>query len=90
VKIKTQLVLGIVSVIILSIATTAYVLVKDAEKLLLNEVEEKGRLIINYLAGVSAEPIIRKDEVTLLSYINKAAKTPPSIPLTRDLFLNPV
>ncbi len=75
-KIKTQLIASVVFIIILSISATTFVMVNDARNLLFNEIDEKGKLVINYLSGVMPDPIIKRDEVTLISYIKKAADTP--------------
>jgi len=74
-KIKTQLAAGIITIIILSVLVTTYVLVKDTERLLYKEIREKGVLLTGYLQGASITPIIDRDEIILMSYVNKTADT---------------
>ncbi|MFP4466011.1 MAG: HD domain-containing phosphohydrolase [Candidatus Goldiibacteriota bacterium] len=74
-KIKTQLAIGIIVIIIISVLATTYVLIKDTEKLLYKEIKEKGVLLTNYLQGAAIDPIINRDEVALMSYVNKTSDT---------------
>ena len=75
-KIKTQLVLGILVIVIAAVSGITYVLVKDAEQILVDEINARGKMITNYLKGVSAEPLLKKDEVTLASYLQEVSGTP--------------
>jgi len=74
-KIKTQFVVGVVTIIIISILSTAFVLLKDTEEILSREIDEKGSIVLNYLEGVVLDPLIKKDTVTLISYIKKVSST---------------
>jgi HAMP domain-containing protein len=75
-KIKAQFILGVIFIIILAVSATSYVLVRDTEQILTRAAEEKGRLIMNYLGGVSTDPLLKKDEVQLSYYIKKVSDTP--------------
>jgi HD-GYP domain-containing protein (c-di-GMP phosphodiesterase class II) len=75
-RIKAQFLLGIIFIIIAAISSTSYVLVKDTEQMMMQGIDEKGRLIINYLSGVSVDPLLKKDEAQLSYYLKKASDTP--------------
>lgn len=75
-KIKAQFLLGMIVVIIIAISSTSYVLVRDTEQMMMQGMDEKGRLIINYLSGVVIDPLIKRDEVQLSYYLKKASDTP--------------
>lgn len=75
-KIRAQFITGIIFIIILAIFASTFVHVKDAEGLLMSSIEERGRLIINYLSGVSVDPLLKKDELQLSTYLKKVSDTP--------------
>jgi methyl-accepting chemotaxis protein len=75
-KIKAQFILGIIIIIIIAISSTTYLFVRETEQMLTQSLDEKGRLIINYLAGVSTDPLLKKDELQLSYYLKKVSDTP--------------
>ncbi|MCX7698964.1 MAG: HD domain-containing protein [Candidatus Goldbacteria bacterium] len=75
-KIKIQFIISVIIIIISTIIATTFLIVKDTKKFLYNNLEEKSRLINNYLIGISAESILKKDELSLSMYIKKIMETP--------------
>lgn len=75
-KIRAQFITGILVIVIIAIAATTYVNVRDAELVLMQSVEDRGRLIINYMNGVVVDPLLKKDELQLSTYIKKVSDTP--------------
>jgi len=73
-KIKTQLFIGTVIIIFVSVSVTTMVLMKDALSVISNESSDKGKLLAAYLAGSVADPLTLNEEVSLLSYVNDAGK----------------
>jgi HD-GYP domain-containing protein (c-di-GMP phosphodiesterase class II) len=74
-KIRSQLILGIIAIVILSVTATTVVLVRDAGEIIQGQINEKAVIIINYFKGVSAEPLLNNDEVTLNTYLNEMIST---------------
>jgi HD-GYP domain-containing protein (c-di-GMP phosphodiesterase class II) len=74
-KIRSQLILGIVAIVILSVTATTVVLVRDAAEIMQGQINEKALIMINYFKGVSAEPLLKDDEVTLNTYLNEIIST---------------
>lgn len=75
-NIKIQFIISVILIIIITVFATTYLIVKDTNSLLLNNLDEKARLINNYLIGVSAESILKNDQVSLSIYIKKILETP--------------
>lgn len=75
-KIRAQFITGIIMIIIIAISATTYVHVRDAESMLMQSIEDRGNLIINYLSGVSVDPLLKKDELQLSYYLKKVSNTP--------------
>lgn len=75
-SIRSQLFLGIGFIIVLSVSATTFFLTRDAAGMLSNEIEEKAKLAVSYLQGVSADSVLSKDEVMLSTYIDKVSDTP--------------
>jgi HAMP domain-containing protein len=75
-KIRAQFITGIIFIIITAIAATTYVHVTDAEQMLMQSIDDRGTLIINYLSGVVVDPLLKKDELQLSYYLKKVSNTP--------------
>jgi len=75
-KIKTQFITSLTIIIIIMGLTIASLLAKDIKKFLYIEIDEKAKIIINYLQGVIWDPLLKKDKLNLIMYIRKISKTP--------------
>jgi HD-GYP domain-containing protein (c-di-GMP phosphodiesterase class II) len=75
-KIKTQFLASIIFIIILSISSTAYVMVNDLNNALKQETNNKANLMIKSLRGVAVESFIKKDVLSLNYLIKELASTP--------------
>lgn len=75
-KIRAQFITGFILIIITAIAATTYFHVRDAEQMLMQSIEDRGKLIINYLSGVAVDPLLKKDELALAYYLKKVSNTP--------------
>lgn len=75
-KIKTQFITGMTVIIVIMGFTITSLLVRDIKKFLYIEIDEKAKLIINYLQGVIWDPLLKKDKLNLIMYIQKTSKTP--------------
>ncbi|HRU38327.1 MAG TPA: HD domain-containing phosphohydrolase [Candidatus Goldiibacteriota bacterium] len=75
-RIKAQFITGIVTIILVSVAAITFVLARDAESILMQSVENRAGLVINYLSGVVVDPMLKKDELQLNYFIKKVSDTP--------------
>ena len=75
-KIKLQFILSVILIIIITVFATTYLIVKDTKELLLGNLDEKSRIINNYLIGISSEAILKKDQLNLSLYIKKILESP--------------
>lgn len=74
-KIKIQFISGMIIIVFLMVAAFTYTVVKKTEDYLYNEINEKGKLVLNYLQGVTLDPLLKKDKLSLITYIQKVGQT---------------
>lgn len=75
-NIKFQFIISVILIIVITVCATTYFIVNDTQSLLLNNLDDKSKIINNYLIGVSAESILKKDQLSLSIYIKKIMETP--------------
>ena len=72
-KIKTNILLGTLFIIVISIAATAFVLVLDARANLGQDTADKAKLLMNGIRGVAVESLVKNDMLTLSYFIKEAS-----------------
>ena len=72
-KIKTQFLMSIIFVIVLSISSAAYVTVNDMHGILKQEIDLRIKFLIDSVKGVAGEALVKNDLLTLNYYIKETS-----------------
>ncbi len=72
-KIKTQFLVSIIFVIVLSISSAAYVTVNDMRRVLKQEIDLRIRFLMDSVKGVAGDSLGKNDLLTLNYYIKEAS-----------------
>ena len=75
-KIRAQFITAMILIIVIIVFFITLLLTRDINKILYVEIDEKAKLVINYLQGVIWEPLLKKDRLNLIMYAQKISKTP--------------
>jgi len=70
-KIKTQFLISIIIVIVLSISSAAYVTVNDMRGILKQEIDLRIKFLIDSVKGVAGESLVKNDLLSLNYYIKE-------------------
>jgi len=76
VRIKTQIIAAFAFIILVSMAAFTWIHIRDTRAILSGEIDEKGKLVVNYLKGVITDPLLKKDSVKMAEYISRVSATP--------------